>query len=204
MNKKEILISQFIDNDLDTAEKIELVKGVKADDDFADEAISMLEMEQEMESAFDIPAPELKETAKDNVVEFPVREEKARKFPVSTVASMTALAASLVLIIKVFFLPVQDNGIQQISADIKMHRFVLHMPAAETVAVTGSFSGWKNLDMKRIKGTDYWQVLTPIAIGEHKYAFIVDGQTVTDPTVAAKQKDDFGGENSVLKVGDKI
>jgi len=41
--------------------------------------------------------------------------------------------------------------------------------------------------------------------GEHTYSFIVDGkEQMADPTVSARQMDDFGGENSILKVGDKV
>jgi len=189
-NKNEILITQFIDNELTTPEKIDLVNCISEDKEFAEETVSFLEQEMMMEQVFDTAAPKLKTIKASNV----------KKINFTAAASFTALAASLLLVIKVFFVTPDA-----VPAEKQVHRFVLHMPSAENVSVAGTFSGWKNLDMKNIPGTGYWQLEMPLENGEHQYTFIVDGQKqIADPTVPAKQKDDFGGENSVLKVGNRI
>ena len=187
----DTLISQFIDDELELDEKIDFVNGVRSSADFAGEAVDMLVQEKMMSEVFDIPAPAVKETA-----------EKAKVFKLSFAnsASAAALAASLILVVKVFFLS------SPAVTDLKeVHRFVLHMPDAGTVSLAGSFSGWENLPMQRIGSTGYWQLSIPITKGEHQYSFFVDGdQQIADPTVTARQKDDFGGENSILKVGERI
>ena len=45
----------------------------------------------------------------------------------------------------------------------------------------------------------------PVAPGEHRFAYILDGERqMADPTLPALEQDDFGGENSILSVGLKI
>lgn len=189
--EKGILISQFIDNELELGEKIEFVKEVRSDEVFADEAIELLNQEVMVETLFSEPAPELKQQP---------AKAKLIKLNFANTASLAALAASLILVIKVFILS------PDVAVDNKqIHRFVLHMPEAQNVSIAGSFSGWQNIKMDRAGSSGYWQITLPLDAGEHQYSFIVDGkEQMADPTVPAKQADDFGGENSILKVGDSI
>jgi hypothetical protein len=40
----------------------------------------------------------------------------------------------------------------------------------------------------------YWELTLPIALGEHRFAYILGGGCkIFDPTLPAKGKDDFGG-----------
>ena len=37
--------------------------------------------------------------------------------------------------------------------------------------------------------------------GEHRLCYIIEGgKRIPDPTILAREKDDFGGENSILEV----
>ena len=41
--------------------------------------------------------------------------------------------------------------------------------------------------------------------GEHRFAYILDGdKRMADPTLPAVERDDFGGENSILSVEVRI
>jgi 1,4-alpha-glucan branching enzyme len=79
------------------------------------------------------------------------------------------------------------------------------MPQASSVELAGSFTGWNRIGMKKISDSGYWQINIPLEKGEYAYIFIVDGKTqIADPTVKAKQVDDFGGENSIINIGNEI
>ena len=84
-------------------------------------------------------------------------------------------------------------------------RFDLSAPDAREVAVAGSFNGWRPESMQMVRGAGgVWSVTVPLAIGEHRYQFVVDGQRwVPDPTAQALADDGFGGRNSVIVVGPK-
>jgi len=84
-------------------------------------------------------------------------------------------------------------------------RFDLSAPEAREVAVAGSFNGWRPESMQMVRGAGgVWSVTVPLAIGEHRYQFVVDGQRwVPDPTAHALADDGFGGRNSVIVVGPK-
>jgi hypothetical protein len=185
MSEKEILISQYIDNELNLSEKIEFIKEVHGSEAYFSDALGMLETEQ-MFGTEDIHVPEL-----------PVFKEK-KPVNITAYASFAALAASLVLMLKVFmFAPSVDTAKLQ-------HRFVIYNPDAANVELTGSFNGWKPINMTSAGG-GYWQVTLPLENGEYSYTYIVDGKIqLPDPTVRARQNDGFGGENSVITVGEKI
>jgi hypothetical protein len=84
-------------------------------------------------------------------------------------------------------------------------RFDLAAPGARAVAVAGSFNGWRPESMRMARSAGgVWSVTVPLAIGEHHYQFVVDGQRwVPDPTAQALVDDGFGGRNSVIVVGPK-
>jgi hypothetical protein len=84
-------------------------------------------------------------------------------------------------------------------------RFDLSAPDAREVAVAGSFNGWRPESMQMVRSAGgVWSVTVPLAIGEHRYQFVVDGQRwVPDPTAQGLVDDGFGGRNSVIVVGPK-
>ena len=104
--------------------------------------------------------------------------------------------AALLLLFSVFQTP---------PATVCGNRFVLYEPAARQVDLAGSFTGWQRVSMKRIGNSGYWEINLPVPSGEHRFAYILDGdRRMADPTLPASEKDDFGGQNSIVSVEEHI
>ena len=59
--------------------------------------------------------------------------------------------------------------------------------------------------MERLSSSGYWAVTLNLFEGEHRYSYLVeDGQQIADPTVLSRERDDFGGENSIIEVKSAI
>ncbi len=85
-------------------------------------------------------------------------------------------------------------------------RFVLTDAQARQVALVGDFNGWSReatpLVPSEVEGR--WIVEVVLPAGRHEYAFLVDGERwVTDPS-ATTQRDEFGQESSVVRIGDAL
>jgi Glycogen recognition site of AMP-activated protein kinase len=91
------------------------------------------------------------------------------------------------------------------ASDTVFVRFELTAPEARSVAVAGSFNGWRTNALAMTRGAGgVWSVTAPLAVGEHHYDFVVDGtHWVPDPTAHVQVDDGFGGRNSVIVVGPK-
>lgn len=183
---KEYLISMFIDNELSLDEKIQFVEHVHADEAYKDESVELLNQERIIRS--------------DVVESIPSISIKTRKkfvFPFLRPIGLVASAAALVILILFVFMPVKEH--------ISMpYRFVIYRPDVSNVEITGSFTGWKRVPMKRIEGSGYWEISLDIADGEHRFTYVLDGsERFADPTARMREQDDFGGENSILSIGRK-
>lgn len=85
------------------------------------------------------------------------------------------------------------------------NRFVIYEPAAQQVELAGSFTGWQRIAMQRNGNSGYWELTLQVPTGEHRFAYILDGERrIADPTLPASEKDDFGGENSILSVEERV
>ena len=79
------------------------------------------------------------------------------------------------------------------------NRFLLYEPTAQHVDIAGSFTGWHPRPMTPLGDTGYWELRLRVPAGEHRFAYILDGsRKIADPTLAARERDDYGGENSIL------
>ncbi|HEX4600709.1 MAG TPA: isoamylase early set domain-containing protein [Gemmatimonadales bacterium] len=81
-------------------------------------------------------------------------------------------------------------------------RFVLYAPGAKRVTVAGTFNQWdQNAAPLVPAGTSgVWTTTLALPIGQHQYAFVVDGRRwVADPAAPAVG-DGFGRRNSVVAV----
>jgi AMP-activated protein kinase-like protein len=81
-------------------------------------------------------------------------------------------------------------------------RFVLYAPGARRVAVAGTFNQWDRSAAPLVPaGTrGVWTTTLALPVGQHQYAFVVDGaRWVADPAAPAV-KDGFGRRNSVVAV----
>jgi Glycogen recognition site of AMP-activated protein kinase len=79
-------------------------------------------------------------------------------------------------------------------------QFRLSAEGAQSVALAGTFTGWKPAVLLRQTAPGEWTALVPLAPGVHDYAFVVDGERwVADPH-AAHVDDSFGGTNSRISL----
>ncbi len=81
-------------------------------------------------------------------------------------------------------------------------RFVLYAPGARRVAVAGTFNQWDRSAAPLVPaGTSgVWTTTLALPVGQHQYAFVVDGaRWVVDPGAPAVD-DGFGRRNSVVAV----
>ena len=81
-------------------------------------------------------------------------------------------------------------------------RLVMLQPGAQTVGVAGDFNGWDPLQTPLFPTTGgAWIVTLPLEPGRYEYMFVVDGtQWVVDPFAEEQQDDGFGLRNGVLDV----
>jgi len=180
---QDYLISMFIDDELDMDNKIEFVETVHEDRNFKDETVGFLRQEKVIRSEVVDEVPAVKVQLKEKTV-FPFWR------PMAIFAS--GLAAALIL----FFFTQPPK--EQLST---AHRFVIYQPGVEQVEITGSFTDWRTLPMNRAGTSDYWEITIDVPAGEHRFSYILEGdQRLADPTILIREKDDFGGENSILEV----
>lgn len=79
------------------------------------------------------------------------------------------------------------------------HEFRFEAPAANSVAVAGTFNRWQPEEtlMKR-RRNGVWTVHLDLPAGCHEYRFVVDGQWVADFDAPESVPNPFGGVNSVV------
>jgi len=181
------LISKFIDDELDLDDKIEFVDRVHADTTFKDESIALLRVEKIIRADVVDRVPPLKVEIKKKRFSFGLR-------PLGYLASAAA-AAALVL----FFILSHPQPNPATS-----HRFVIYRPDVSRAEITGTFTGWQRIPMNRIGSSGYWDITVKLSSGEHRFTYILDGEKrFADPTVPARELDDFGGRNSIISVESK-
>jgi hypothetical protein len=181
------LISKFIDNELDLDDKIEFVDRVHADRNFKDESIELIGVEKIIRADVVDRVPPVKIKIKKKRFSFGLR-------PLGYLVSAAA-AAALVL----FFIPPQP-----VPDPATAHRFVIYRPDVTRAEITGTFTGWQRIPMNRIGSSGYWDITVNLSSGEHRFTYILDGEKrFADPTVPARELDDFGGRNSIISVESK-
>jgi 1,4-alpha-glucan branching enzyme len=81
-------------------------------------------------------------------------------------------------------------------------RLVVPLPAADSVAVVGDFTSWKNgIPLQRAQD-GLWVGDLEVPAGRYRYVLVVDGEHIQpDPAAQQVVDDGFGGKNSVLDLG---
>jgi Glycogen recognition site of AMP-activated protein kinase len=182
---RDYLISSFIDDELDLDEKIEFVETVHEQAAFKDEAVDLLYQEKLIRS-------EVVDRVPANVV---FREKN--RFPTTLWRSAGLFAAGLAAALLVMFAVTPR---QELPVPAK-YRFVLYQPHVKQVEITASFLGWKAVPMQKTGTSGYWEADLEVPPGEHRLCYIIEGRRrIPDPTIPLREKDDFGGENSILAV----
>jgi len=140
-------------------------------------------------------------------------ELRLRVRPWAACAGALAVAAGVVLLLTRVTVPspspspsVPGRGIESQAPsgmrDSVLVRFVLYAPGARRVAVAGTFNQWDSHAAPLIRaGTEgVWTTTLALPVGQHHYAFVVDGaRWVPDPAATAVD-DGFGRRNSVVAV----
>ncbi|MBW2061171.1 MAG: glycogen-binding domain-containing protein [Deltaproteobacteria bacterium] len=178
------LISMFIDNELNMEEKIKYIEMVHQDKSFKDKSIALLQLEQRLRS-----------DVTDRVPEAVLPSEKRKPFswlrPVGYMVPAAAVTAAILLFL---LMPAKITTTP--------HRFVIHRPDVKKVEIAGSFTQWQKVPLKRVGTTGYWEITLELPHGEHQFSYIFEDRLrVADPTILTLEKDDFGGENSILRIG---
>lgn len=179
------LISMYIDNELGLDDKIVFVETIHEDGNFKGEAVSLLQQEKLIRSEVvdHVPDLDLKEYRN------PWHLKLLRPFCAAAASGLVA-AAILFLV----FWPRQEHL-------MRPYRFVVYQPDAQHVELAGSFSDWKRIPLKLAGQSGYWETTLDLPEGEHRFSYIIEGnRRLTDPTIAVREIDDFGGENSILRV----
>lgn len=186
----DYLSSMYIDNEMDLDEKRCFVEKIRFDHSFYTLTVSLLEQEKLLRHQ-----PAAVEHALEKRWRPPLRAVLFRFIkPVAFAAAGFAAAMLLYLAMP------GDQG-----TSMHSKRFILFEPAVDRVDLAGSFTGWQRLPMHRIGDSGYWELNLEIPSGEHRFTYILDGKRpMPDPTLLTSEKDDFGGENSILNMKERI
>jgi 1,4-alpha-glucan branching enzyme len=79
-------------------------------------------------------------------------------------------------------------------------RLQLAAAGARSVAVAGSFNSWQPEPATQT-GDGAWVKEISVTPGRYEYLFVVDGQWQPDPNAREQVPNPFGGQNSVLVIG---
>ncbi len=82
-------------------------------------------------------------------------------------------------------------------------RFAFVLPDAERVSVVGDFNDWDEAsgELERAEG-GLFEGRFRVGPGRHEYHLVVDGEPMRPPGALRYVRDDFGGENAILVVGE--
>jgi len=187
----EYLISMFIDDELDLDDKVSLVRKIRTSGTFSEETMGLLHQEKLIRS---------------DVVEYvplvlikPARDWKRSLGNLIRPLSFAATGVVVTVLFMFLFMPLQKEGPQP------QNRFVIYRPDVNQAEITGTFTDWKGIPLKKIGASGYWEISLMVPEGEHRYTYILEGNdSFSDPTILEREKDDFGGENSIILVKGKV
>jgi hypothetical protein len=184
---KDYLISSYIDDELNLDEKIEFVETVHEKVSFKEQTVDLLHQEKLIRG----------EVA-DRVPAVIFRVKPIFSIPLWRPAGIFAAGLAAALLVMFLVTPRQEQTM------LISHRFVLYQPDVSRVEITGSFLGWEAVPMKKSGTSGYWEAVLEMPAGEHRLCYIIEGRRrIPDPTIPIREKDDFGGENSILAVNMK-
>jgi hypothetical protein len=184
------IISMFIDDEMDLEDKINLISRIRHDKSFATETADLLQQEKRIRAQVvdRPPSFEFKPAFRWKQFLAPF----CRPMPI-------AIATTVVVLTALFLFSLSPEHV------LHHNRFIIYQPNVNKVEITGSFTQWRRLPMKKLGDSGYWEIQLDLPEGEHRYTYILNGhETFADPTILAHERDDFGGQNSILNIGKKI
>lgn len=183
----DYMASMYIDNELDLVEKGTFLENIRAQDDFYYETVALLQQEQLLRQH---PEKLFNMVEKKDAFNLKNRIKNLFK-PMIYIGTGCALT--------MIFFVMQLNDMP--NSLITTKRFVLFEPDAVKVQLTGTFNDWQKMDMIQVGTTGYWELNIQVPDGEHRFTYILDDhRRIADPTQPHREKDDFGGENSIIDV----
>ncbi|ACL05379.1 glycoside hydrolase family 13 domain protein [Desulfatibacillum aliphaticivorans] len=196
MNLDELLISQFLDDELALKDKLRFLEVLNAQPEYSKEAMALVRQEILLDDAHAGLAPGLEEDA------FPAAAicKSSESIRIFKYAGALAAAACLILAVLTTVLYRQEAP-----PEGTPHRFVLYMPEAKEVSIAGSFNDWTSVPMERAGHNGYWEAVLVLPPGEYRFSYLTDkNKPIADPTILSKERDGFGGMNSILNVARQI
>lgn len=129
-------------------------------------------------------------------------EFHVRVRPWAAVGIAMAAAAAITLLLTRASAPFPGPVARAPSPDSVLVRFVLYAPGAQQVAVAGTFNQWDShaAPLIRAGSKGVWTTTLALPVGQHRYAFVVDGERWVPDPAATPVDDGFGRRNTVLAV----
>jgi len=184
------LNSLFIDDEMTIEEKISFVHHLKKDPSTGDDVLHLLKQEMLLRGEVVTQSPKITFAS---ITPW----EKIWAFMLQPKRLVTASLAAAVAVL-IFFLWSPQEVLQP-------NRFVIYRPDVTRAEITGSFTDWQRVPMHAVGSSGYWEIILALPEGEHRFSYILDGQdSFPDPTILTREEDDFGGQNSVLLVGNTV
>ncbi|SHJ01969.1 Glycogen recognition site of AMP-activated protein kinase [Desulfatibacillum alkenivorans DSM 16219] len=196
MNPDDILISQFLDDELALKDKLRFLEALNTQPEYSKEAMALVRQEVLLDDAHASLTPGLEDDA------FPIAFKRESGEPKRFLKYAGALAAAACLILALFTAVLYRR---EAPPEGTPHRFVLYLPEAQEVSIAGSFNGWESIPMERAGYNGYWEAVLVLPPGEHRFSYLADeNKPIADPTILAREHDGFGGMNSILNVARQI
>jgi hypothetical protein len=189
----EHLQSMYIDDELSLNEKGQFITLIHQDSGYYQDTQALLTQEQHLAAALRQTAPAPARAPRRK----PWYGWRLLPFPGQVAVAVMATLFGLVLGNYLPGLSDRETG----EPTPVYHRFVLHEADANQVEIVGSFTHWKKIPLLQSGSDGYWEITMQLPVGEHRYSFVVGGHRhLPDPTVQAKETDDFGSANSILRI----
>ncbi len=194
---KDDLISLFIDDEMGLDDKIEFVETVHESESFTGETIDLLHQEKILTSKWVTRMPTVQIRAKRHIL--------SRWLQLRPIMAFSTVLAAFAVALFLYYSPGIKSGMDpHLEAKIKKkisYRFVIYRPDIRKAEIIGTFTDWQPIRMDRLSSSGYWAITLNLSEGEHRYSYLIgDGQQIADPTVMSREKDDFGGVNSIIEI----
>ena len=186
----EHLNSLFIDDEMTIEEKVSFVRHLKTNPLAGDDVLHLLKQEMLLRGKVVTQIPKI-------TFATITPWQKLWAFLLQPKRLITAsLAAAAAVLIFVLWSP---------QTVLQPNRFVIYQPDVTRAEITGSFTNWQRVPMQAVGNSGYWEIVLALPEGEHRFSYILDGRdSFPDPTILTREQDDFGGQNSVLLVGNTV
>lgn len=187
----DYLSSMYIDNELSLDEKVRFIDRIHSRPVFYADTRDLLLQERLLR----LPTPT---TRLPSRAPLPPR---AYRWWQSFFKPLTYAVAGFAVASLLLFSLIPPRG----TAPDSVNRFVIYEPTVHQVELTGSFTEWRRTPLQPVGNSGYWELTLTVPAGDHRFAYILDGtRQMADPTLPGREKDDFGGENSILNVEAKV